>query len=161
MASELRILHLEDDPRDAEIIHGLLEAGGIGCQVTRVQTGEDFAKALARGRFDLILADFSLPSFDGMSALRVAVDKCPDVPFIFVSGTLGEEVAIDALKIGATDYVLKERLSRIVTSVQRALREAGWDSEVLSEHTRPPYDGRARPFTDYLATHRARHFLAA
>ncbi len=76
------------------------------------------------GSIDLILADYTLPSFDGLSALRLAIDACPDVPFIFVSGTLGEEVAIEALKIGATDYVLKTRLSRLTPSVRRALREA-------------------------------------
>ncbi|MCM3878648.1 MAG: response regulator [Vicinamibacterales bacterium] len=120
----MRVLHLEDDPRDAEIVQGLLESGGITCQVTRVETRDDFTAALENEAFGLILADFSLPSFDGLSALRIALERCPDVPFIFVSGALGEELAIDALKIGATDYVLKERLSRIVTSVRRALREA-------------------------------------
>ena len=72
----------------------------------------------------MILADYSLPSFDGLSALKIAALRSPDVPFIFVSGALGEEVAIEALKMGATDYVLKERLSSLVPSVQRALREA-------------------------------------
>ena len=80
--------------------------------------------SLEHGGFDLILADYTLPSFDGLSALKITQEKCPHVPFIFVSGTLGEEVAIEALKIGATDYVFKTRLSRIVPSVQRALREA-------------------------------------
>src|SRR5262245_6520301 len=120
----LNILHLEDDPNDAEIIQGVLEGGGIDCRITRVDTSEDFIACLAKGGFDLILADFSLPSFDGMSAFRIAVDKRPDVPFIFVSGALGEELAIDALKIGATDYVLKQKLSRLVTAVRRALRES-------------------------------------
>jgi PAS domain S-box-containing protein len=124
MDSSLRVLHLEDDRNDADIVRGLLESGGITCQVTRVETRDDFIAALEKAAFDLILADFSLPSFDGLSALRIALERCPDVPFIFVSGALGEELAIDALKIGATDYVLKERLSRIVTSVRRALREA-------------------------------------
>jgi PAS domain S-box-containing protein len=124
MAPALRILHLEDDPKDAEIIQGVLGGEGIVCQVTRVESRDDFIASLEDDRFDLILADFSLPSFDGLSALAIALEKCPDVPFIFVSGTLGEEVAIDALKIGATDYVLKERLSRIASSVRRALREA-------------------------------------
>jgi PAS domain S-box-containing protein len=125
MNSQLRILHLEDDGHDAEIIRTVLEAGGIVCDVRRVETRDDFIAALESGGLDLILADFSLPSFDGLSALRMALERCPDVPFIFVSGTLGEEVAVDALKIGATDYVLKDRLSRIVSSVRRALREAG------------------------------------
>jgi signal transduction histidine kinase/CheY-like chemotaxis protein len=124
MSPALRILHLEDDLRDAELIQGVLEGEGIVCQVTRVESRDDFIASLGAAAFDLILADFSLPAFDGLSALKIALEKCPDVPFIFVSGTLGEEVAIDALKIGATDYVLKQRLSRIVSSVRRALREA-------------------------------------
>ncbi len=77
-----------------------------------------------QGGFDLIFADYTLPSFDGLSALKIARQHSPRVPFIFVSGTLGEEVAIEALKVGATDYVFKTRLSRIVPSVRRALREA-------------------------------------
>ena len=123
MRSPLRILHLEDDPKDAELVQGLLETEGIICDVTRVETQPDFFASLEHGGFDLILADYSLPSFDGLSALKVTLEKCPDIPFIFVSGRLGEEVAIEALKIGATDYVLKERLSRVVPSVRRALHE--------------------------------------
>ena len=123
MNSPLRILHLEDDPKDAELVQAMLEAEGVACEVTRVETRADFLARLEQDRFDLILADYSLPSFDGISALKLAVDKRPQMPFIFVSGTMGEEVAIEALKIGATDYVLKTRLSRILFSVQRALRE--------------------------------------
>src|SRR6266850_3112564 len=124
MKSPLRILHLEDNPHDAELIQAVLEAEGIVCQVTRVDTQADFFASIEQVGFDIILADYTLPSFDGLSALKIALEKCPDVPFIFVSGTLGEEVAIEALKIGATDYILKQRLSRIVPSVHRALREA-------------------------------------
>src|SRR5215471_20592562 len=124
MPSSLRILHLEDDPRDAELLQAMLETEGMLCHVICVETQADFCSALEQGGFALILADFTLPSFDGLSALKISLEKCPDVPFIFVSGTLGEEVAIEALKIGATDYVLKERLSRIVPSVHRAIREA-------------------------------------
>jgi PAS domain S-box-containing protein len=124
MESPLRILHLEDDPKDAELIQAMLETAGIICHITRVETQADFLVLLEQGGFDLILADHTLPSFDGLSALKLTQEKCPDIPFIFVSGTLGEEVAIEALKIGATDYVLKERLSRIAPSVRRALREA-------------------------------------
>jgi PAS domain S-box-containing protein len=120
----LRILSIEDDPKDAELIQDLLETDDIACQVTRVDTQAALVASLEQGGIDLILADYSLPSFDGISALRLAMKACPDVPFIFVSGTLGEEVAIEALKIGATDYVLKTRLSRLVPSVLRALREA-------------------------------------
>jgi signal transduction histidine kinase len=121
--SPLRILYLEDDPKDAELVEALLEAEGVACSVTRVDSRADFLAALEQEGFDLILADYSLPSFDGMSALKIAVGRRPEMPFIFVSGTMGEEVAIEALKIGATDYVLKTRLSRILPSMQRALRE--------------------------------------
>jgi signal transduction histidine kinase len=122
--SLLRILYLEDDPKDAELVQVMLETGGFGCHVTRVETQVDFCASLERHGFNLILADYTLPSFDGISALKIAAQKRPEVPFIFVSGTLGEEVAIEALTIGATDYVLKARLSRLVPSVVRALREA-------------------------------------
>src|SRR5262245_38435024 len=124
MKSPLRILHLEDNPRDAELIQAILEAEGVSCEVTRVDTEADFSASVEDGGFDVILTDYTLPSFDGLSALKLALEKCPNVPFIFVSATLGEEVAIEALKLGATDYVLKDRLSRIASSVQRALREA-------------------------------------
>jgi PAS domain S-box-containing protein len=124
MKSPLRILYLEDDPRDAELVQETLASDGISCHVTRVETEADFIVSLEQGGFDLILADYTLPSFDGLSALKIAQQDWPHVPLIFVSGTLGEEVAIEALKIGATDYIFKTRLSRIVPSVQRALREA-------------------------------------
>jgi PAS domain S-box-containing protein len=120
----LRILHLEDSAADAELVRDLLEADSLACDVVRVQTRAEFASALEDRRLDLILADHGLPSFDGISALKIALGARPDLPFIFVSGTLGEEVAIEALKIGATDYVLKTRLSRLVPAVQRAMREA-------------------------------------
>jgi len=130
MNSPLRILHLEDDFRDAELVRETLEADGLACQATRVETEADFIASLAHGGFDLILADHTLPSFDGLSALKIARRNWPQIPFIFVSGTLDEEVAIEALKIGATDYVFKTRLARIVPSVQRALREADEKAEL-------------------------------
>src|SRR6266540_6506211 len=119
----LRILHLEDNPADGELIQSMLEAGGIASTIQRVETPGDFEAALDQGCFDLIISDHTLPSFDGLSALGIARQKHPELPFIFVSGTIGEELAVDSLKQGATDYVLKDRLSRLVTSVQRALRE--------------------------------------
>jgi PAS domain S-box-containing protein len=120
----LRILSLEDDAHDAELIQELLEAEGIACQLFRVDSQSAFSASLEQGEIDLILADYTLPAFDGLSALRQTMTVRPEVPFIFVTGTLGEEVAIEALKVGATDYVLKTRLSRLVPSVLRALREA-------------------------------------
>jgi DNA-binding response OmpR family regulator len=132
----LRILHLEDDPKDAELIQSTLEAEGITCEVTRVETSAAFRQSLERGGFDLVLADYTLRAFDGVSALKLAKEISTDVPFIFVSGTLGEEVAIEALKLGATDYVSKTRLSRIVPSVRRALRESKERAErQLAEQT--------------------------
>src|SRR5580692_8105467 len=124
MRQPLRILSIEDDPKDAKLIQDLLESEDIACEVTRVDTQAALRASLEPGRIDLILADYTLPSFDGLSALKLAMKACPEVPFIFVSGTLGEEIAIEALKVGATDYVLKTRLSRLVPSVVRALREA-------------------------------------
>ena len=120
----MRILFLEDEPRDAELVQASLEAEGILCDLTRAETQADFVASLQQGGFDLILADYTLPLFDGISALKIAKEVCPELPFIFVSGTLGEERAIEALKMGATDYVFKTRLSRIAPSVRRALRES-------------------------------------
>jgi signal transduction histidine kinase/DNA-binding response OmpR family regulator len=124
VTSPLRILLLEDDDHDAELVHELLEADRFVCEIVRAQTRAEFLAALQDVGIGLILADYKLPSFDGLSALKLALSARPDLPFIFVSGTLGEELAIEALKMGATDYVLKARLSRLVPSVQRALREA-------------------------------------
>jgi PAS domain S-box-containing protein len=125
MKTPLRILLLEDDANDAELVEETLETSDISCLITRVDTEADFIASLEKGETDLILADHTLPSFfDGISALKIALQRWPLVPFIFVSGTLDEEVAVEALKSGATDYVFKTRLSRIVPSVTRALRES-------------------------------------
>ncbi|HEY2122150.1 MAG TPA: GAF domain-containing protein, partial [Chthoniobacterales bacterium] len=124
MNSPLRVLHLEDDVRDAELVRATLEGEKIASELTRVETEQDFIAALKDGSFDLILADYTLPSFDGLSALKIALQQLPDVPFIFVSGTLGEDVATEALKTGATDYILKTRLTRLGPAVTRALGEA-------------------------------------
>ncbi len=127
----LHILILEDSPLDAELVGARLSEGEIGCELVRVQSRDAFAAALEEGGVDLILADYVLPGFDGLSALSLAKELCPSVPFIFVSGTLGEEVAIETLKSGATDYVLKHRLERLLPAVRRAMREAEerWDRE--------------------------------
>jgi len=121
---KLRILILEDQNADADLMEYELRKGGIIFFSKRVQTKEDFLKELNTSMPDLILSDYKLPSFDGSSALAIARDHYSDVPFIFVSGTIGEELAIETLKGGATDYVLKERLTRLVPAASRALREA-------------------------------------
>src|SRR5208282_3584023 len=123
MKSPLRILHLEDDPADAALVDSTLKADGIACATTRVQSRDEFVAALEGGGVDLILSDCSLPAFDGMSALKIAHAKWPAIPLVFVSGTLGEEQAIESLKSGATDYVLKERLARLAPAVRRAMQE--------------------------------------
>jgi len=123
MKSLLRILHLEDDSNDAALVQTVLAAGGIACVTTQVQTRKDFLAALEHGEVDLILSDCSLPTFDGLSAAEMVREQWPDIPFIFVSGTLGEERAVESLKKGATDYVLKDRLARLVPAVTRAMEE--------------------------------------
>lgn len=120
----LRILNLEDDPLDTEIVGAELAGGGIACEITRVQTREGFLSALESGDFDLVLADHSLPTFDGLAAMEATRQISRETPFIFVSGTIGEEAAIESMKRGATDYVLKHRLERLVPAVRRAVREA-------------------------------------
>lgn len=122
--AEIDILLLEDNPRDAELVGHALRRGSHGFKVEHVDSKRAYVQRIKQRIPHLILSDFSLPTIDGYTALAIAQKKCPDVPFIFVSGTLGEETAIETLKKGATDYVLKERLSRLVPSVQRALREA-------------------------------------
>jgi PAS domain S-box-containing protein len=118
-----RFLLLEDNLEDAELIRFTLRDGGIEREILRVETHCDFASALQTLEFDLIIAKYGL-SGDGLSALKIARNLCPNIPFIFVSAILGEELAIEALKQGATDYVLKQRLGRLVPSVERSLKEA-------------------------------------
>ena len=130
MNADLNILYVEDDAADAELVCAALAADGFACNITRVETEIDLVDALERRGFDLIFADYTLPSFDGLSALKIAQEKVPLVPFIFVSGTIHEDIAIEAMKIGATDYVFKTRLSRIAPSVKRALREATERNEI-------------------------------
>src|SRR5262249_55164517 len=100
-----------------------LSRGGIGCVHVRADSESSFRAALSEFRPQIILSDFSLPAFDGLAALRIASTEAPDVPFIFLSGTIGEERAIEALRRGAIDYVLKTNPARLVPAVKRALRE--------------------------------------
>jgi diguanylate cyclase (GGDEF)-like protein/PAS domain S-box-containing protein len=123
MKQRLRILSLEDNEDDFELIRANIARQGISCEMVRVETGEAFVEALAGDGFDLVLADYSLPSFNGLLALDVVRKRFPWVPFIFVSGAIGEEFAVETLKRGATDYVLKDRLSRLGPAISRALVE--------------------------------------
>jgi PAS domain S-box-containing protein len=123
MGKILRILHLEDNPNDVELIRETIIAQGIDIEIVVAVTRDDFIDALEKGNYELILADYTLPSFDGLSALSLVREKSPHLPFIFVTGTMGEEKAVETLKRGATDYVLKHNLTRLVPSIMRALRE--------------------------------------
>jgi hypothetical protein len=120
----LRVLHLEDSRQDRELIHALLEKDGFVMAITNAANRAEFTQALQNHEFDIILSDKSLPAFDGMEALHLAKEHCPDVPFVFITGSLGEEAAIETIKHGATDYVLKDRPQRLKLAIQRALREA-------------------------------------
>jgi PAS domain S-box-containing protein len=123
MSKQISILHLEDDPVDADLIQEMISSGNISAAITRVQTREEFNESINRGGYDLILSDYKLPMFDGISAMRMAEERCPEIPFIFVSGALGEDAAIETLTRGATDYVLKSKLIRLVPAVKRAMEE--------------------------------------
>lgn len=123
MKTALRILNLEDNEVDAQLNHAMLSARWPDCELVRVDNRADFITALEQGGFDLILSDYSMPGFDGRQALALAHEKRPETPFLFMSGTIGEDTAIEALKNGATDYVLKHRPIRLIPSVDRALRE--------------------------------------
>ena len=125
MVATIRILNLEDVPTDTELILLELRREGINCQLERVDTRPGFIAAIADFKPDLILSDYALPTFNGLEALRIAQELAPDIPFVFISGTLGEEHAIETLKLGATDYVLKHRLSRLGPVIRRAFQESG------------------------------------
>ena len=124
MENPLRILMLEDHPEDACLTKEALRKGGLRFSFTRVETKEDFVRQLEEKKPDVILSDHGLPAFDGFSALRLAREKCPDVPVVFVTGALGEEFAIRIFEHGASDYVLKHRLNDLPSVVQRALGAA-------------------------------------
>lgn len=123
MTQPLRLIHLEGNQADAELIDSTLRNAGILCHAKRVHTREDFLAALRQGGFSLILADTTVPEFDGAAALDLARALHPDVPFLFVSGMQGEEFAVDMMQRGATDYISKQRLGRLVPSIRRTLRE--------------------------------------
>jgi len=120
----VRVLHLEDSAIDAELICEFLNHTGAECDVHRVWTRDEFVGRLSAAEYDLILADHQLPAFDGEAALEIARELAPQIPFVFVSGTLGEHVAVESMKRGATDYVIKQRLDRLPDVVTRALGEA-------------------------------------
>jgi PAS domain S-box-containing protein len=124
MSKRLHILHLEDEPDFAELVRSLLSQDGLEADITHVADRATYEKALDRGGFDLILSDYHLPGFTGLEALVLAKKKHPLAPFILISGTIGEQAAIDSLKAGATDYILKQNPERLPSAIRRAVQQA-------------------------------------
>jgi len=151
MGQRLKILIVEDQPADAELLQYEMRRAGIDYIARRVDTRESFHLALTEFHPDLILSDFSMPSFDGFTALGLARAVMPETPFIFVSGTIGEERALDALKNGATDYVLKDRPKRVISAIQRALIEAKERAELRdSQEAIQSSEKRFRSFVQHM-----------
>ena len=123
-AGPIRILHLEDDPGDSELLSMILAEENIPSEIHRVETRRDFESALEQQQWNLVISDYSLPSFDGLKALSLTRERFGDMPFILFSGTIGEETAIECLKRGATDYVLKQRPARLVAAVRSVFNAA-------------------------------------
>jgi two-component system, sensor histidine kinase and response regulator len=123
MQAPLAVLILEDNPDDLQMVLHALHREDLNIHTVCVDNATAFLNAVERGGFDVILSDYSLPCFDGPSALKIAREKAPEIPFIFVTGTIGEDLAIETIRTGATDYVLKDRLARLVPAVRRAMSE--------------------------------------
>ena len=123
MNKTLRILHLEDNPLDCQLVRDQLEHAGVAAELTLVTTRADFLAAIKKTKWDLILADYRLPDFTGVEALELVRQNDKDTPFILFSGTIGEDIAVASLKAGATDYVLKQRRERLPSCIQRAMTE--------------------------------------
>src|ERR1035441_7214311 len=144
MNKVLRILHLEDEPDYYELVKALLVKDGLAADIVLVRNLEEFTAAFDKGGFDIILADYRLPACTGIDALREARQRCPGTPFVLVSGTIGEQVAIEAMRGGATDYVLKQWPERLGPVVRRAVREA------QSQHARRQAEVELRRRDGYL-----------
>jgi PAS domain S-box-containing protein len=126
-----KLLVLEDNPRDVDLLRTRLQDEAFACDLIVARKQVEFESAVSQGHFDLIISDYNLPDYDGFSALHFAHEKLPHVPFIFLSGTLGEERAIESLQEGAADYIVKSRPARLVPAIRRALERAEEDRERL------------------------------
>lgn len=164
MEEGLRILILEDRPTDAEIAERELRVGGLNFVSRRVETEAEFRRELQDFKPDIILSDYELPTFDGISALIISQSTSPDTPFIFVTAVMGEETAIDMLKRGATDYVLKDKISRLLPAVERALDEVEdharrREAEDALKESEAELRNRAERLAHFLtvASHELRH----
>jgi len=142
MATPVHLLFVEDSPQDVELALRALRKDGVEAHWRQVDSEPAMREALAAVQPDVILSDFSMPKFDGLAALRLARELTPEIPFIFVSGTIGEERAIEAIRMGATDYILKSNLRRLGTALRRALSEV---------EERKGYEARIRHLANYDA----------
>src|SRR5580698_9301302 len=124
MSPPLRILHLEDNPADALLVRDQLANDELAADIHHAGGREEFIKALHEGSWDLILADYKLPDYNGLEALKLVRKTFPNLPFILMSGTIGEQAAIESLKSGATDYILKQNRERLPSAIRRAVAEA-------------------------------------
>jgi DNA-binding response OmpR family regulator len=143
----LRVLFIEDSEDDATLQVRLLRQAGYEVAYTRVQSADELKTALQRS-WDIVISDYSMPHFSGTEALKVVREKGIEVPFIFVSGTIGEDAAVAALKIGAQDYLMKTNLGRLIPSVQRELTRIR-----RTQAAQTP--GRTGPSVAALRSHRA------
>src|SRR4051812_19055223 len=140
----MKILHLADNPGAGELVRELVTDEWPDCSITCVATRFAFVGELHRAKYDLILSDFALPSLNGLEALKLAKERKPETPFIFLSGTIGEDRAIEAIQLGAADYVLKDRMKRLISAVTRALRESDERSKRIQA------ESRIRELADFL-----------
>jgi two-component system, cell cycle sensor histidine kinase and response regulator CckA len=129
----LKVLHLEDNPADTDLVRATLAREHVDCNIDRVMTKDAFETALRSKSYDIIVSDFSLPGFDGLTALSIAQSLKPEIPFIFLSGTIGEERAVESLKQGAADYVVKDRMQRLASAITRARNDAAQRQQRLDD----------------------------
>src|SRR5687768_2981309 len=143
-ARAMKILHLEDCQEDAELVAEMIRREWPDCVITRVEARAPFVKELQQSRYDVVVSDFGLRSLNGLEALELAKTYTPDTPFIFLSGTIGEDRAIDALRSGAQDYILKDGMKRLVSAIARALRDSD------ERHKRREAETRSRELANCL-----------
>ena len=153
----MKLLHLEDNDSDAELAAAVICREWPDCEITRLATAREFKASLQIENYDLVLSDYTMPGFDGLSALEVVRSTCPDTPFVFLSGTIGEERAVQLMKLGAQDYVIKGNVRRLVPAIERELKEAELRREQLAEARPFQCAGGAALLPDLAFRHKRQH----
>lgn len=161
MTTELKVLLLEDNQSDADLVIRELRKSELNCITKIVQTRKEFEKALDGFKPDLILADYHLPSFDGVTAFNIKQKTCPDVPFIIVSGTIGEESAVELIKNGVSDYSLKDKLFTLITKIERALKDAAEKKEKIIADAKIKTQNEKLFEIAFLQSHQVRRPIAS